>query len=82
MFIDQRPGSFEFYDQSSINKQICEIFADYRAVLVVNFKRMLLFYLKAKFAKPMGQGIFINLLHVPIRMINVNVISRLPHNIT
>ena len=81
MLISKCPSGFQLYNQASVNKQNRHIVADFSAVFVVNFKRVLLFYVETKFAKPMGQSIFINLVHAPIRMVNVNIISRLPHDI-
>ena len=40
--------------------------AEYRPVLVMNFERMLLLDLKAALSKPIDQGIFINLLKMPV----------------
>lgn len=60
MFINNRFGGLQFYDESAFNEQIRRIVANFGAIFVVNFEWILLLYVKPKLAKPMRERILVN----------------------
>jgi hypothetical protein len=76
------PARLQLHDQTALHQQIGEILANQSPVFVQDIERRLLFDLEAGLAQPVDQGVFINLLQVPVPVIDMNGISRFPHHVT
>ena len=66
---------------SSLCQQICQVLSDQGAVFIVNLDRELLFHIQARLAQPMSKSILIDFLQMPMPVVDMNVISRLPNKI-
>jgi hypothetical protein len=76
------PARLQLHDQTPLPQQVGEILANQSPILIQDIKRMLLFDLKAGRAQPVDLGVFINLLQVPMPVIDMDGISRFPHHVT
>ena len=79
VFVGQGLGGLQFHDQDAFDQQVGHIIANERAILVIDLDRMLRLDLRSGLAQPVDEGVFVHLFEVPVPVIDVNVISRLPH---
>ena len=79
MFGSQGFGCFQLNDQITLHQQIDEVVTDDGAVLVIDFDRMLLFHHQPCLRQSVRQSILVNLLQVPVGMIDMDVIGDLPY---
>lgn len=78
VFRRQRPGGFKLNDQLVVDQQVCQVVAEGRAVFIHNLDAMLLLYLQSEFPQSVREGIFVDLFEVTVRVIDVNIVRRLP----
>ena len=81
VFVRAGSAGFQFNDQSAFDEQVGEILAQQRPVFIINIQWMLSLNVKAGFAQPIRQGVFVDLLQVAMPMIDMNGVSRLPNRV-
>ena len=72
---------FQLNHQKIIYKQIRNKVAEDCSILVQHLNGMLLLDFDSQFAETMGQCVFIHSFKVTMPVINVNGVSRSPHNV-
>ena len=80
-FVVVRQGfdRFQIYDEFTLHQQVGKVIANERAILIIDLDGMLLFDIQARLAETVCQGVLVHLFQMPVPMVNVNVVGRLPH---
>lgn len=71
MFVGQRAARLQFDDQTPAYQQVREIVSNDCSVFVVNRQGELLRNFNAGFSQAVRQGVFVDLLQMPVPMIQV-----------
>ena len=70
MLVGDRFGSLQLDDQAILHQQVGEVFADLRAIFVINLELVLLLHIKPGFVQPMRERVLINFFEMPVGVIN------------
>lgn len=79
MLIRQPLDRLQLNEKASFRKDICDIIAQHRPILVINLKRILLINSNSRFPTPMDNSIFVDLFEVSVSEILMQLIADLPH---
>ena len=72
MFIENGTDGLEFDDEFIFNEEVRGKLAKWRAVFVVNIKRVLLYYVDALFAQAMSERVLVDFFEMSVTMIFMN----------
>lgn len=72
MFVARRTDGLQFNDQAVFHEQIRKVFAERRAVFIINGEWMLLFDVHSLLSEPVPQSILVDLFKMAAPVILVN----------
>jgi len=82
VFIRDLASGLEFDNQPAIKHEVCIVFSNWRAILVVDIDGVLLLNTEPELAEAMHQCILIHFLQMTMAMVEVDSISCLTDDIT
>ena len=82
MLVGHRPDRFQFDDQSTIDQQVGEVITHDAPIFIVDRHRMLLRHLQPDLPQPMCERVLVNLLQMPVSVIDMNGVGSFTNQIT